>query len=243
MIKKIQFKNIIFNNFDFIEFEKIIKKKGYYTFPSAPGIASINSSKEYFNSLKNADYVFLDSSFFVLLLKFFKNIKVTRFSGYKFLYYFFIFLKTNKNKSIFCIDPNIEYSKSNEVFLRKKGIKKINNYIAPHYRTKNLKDKKLLAKINKVKPDFILTNIGGGTQEILGAYLSNNLKKKSVILCTGGAISFFTGDQAPINNFIDRFYLGWLLRLIYNPLIFIKRYIYALKLIPMVFLNKVIIKK
>ena len=79
--------------------------------------------------------------------------------------------------------------------------------------------------------------------EILGSYLNKNLKKKSIILCTGGAISFFTGDQAPINNFIDKFYLGWLVRLIYNPLIFIKRYISALKLIPMVLLNKIKIKK
>ena len=243
MIKKIQFKNIFFNNFNFREFEKIIIKKGYYTFPSAPGIASINSNREYYNSLKNADYVFFDSGFFVLLLRLFKNIKVVRFSGYKFLYYFFIYLKKNKNKSIFCIDPNIQFSKSNENFFRKKGLKKIYNYVAPHYGTKHLKDKKLLAKINKVKPDFILTNIGGGIQEILGLYLKKNLKKKPIILCTGGAISFFTGDQAPINNFIDKFYLGWLVRLIYNPLIFIKRYIYALKLIPMVFLNKIKIKK
>ena len=71
MIKKIQFKNIIFSNFYFREFVK----KGYYTFPSAPGIASINSSREYYNSLKNADYVFFDSGFFVLLLRLFKNIK------------------------------------------------------------------------------------------------------------------------------------------------------------------------
>ena len=57
-------------------------------------------------------------------------------------------------------------------------------------------------------------------------------------------ISFsFVGYGAIINNFIDKFYLGWLVRLIYNPLIFIKRYIYALKLIPMVFLNKIKIKK
>ena len=243
MIKKIQFKNIIFSNFNFREFEKIIIKKGYYTFPSAPGIVSINSSREYYNSLKNADYVFFDSGFFVLLLRMFKNIKVVRFSGYKFLYYFFIYLKKNKNKSIFCIDPNTKFSKSNKNFLRKKGLKRTYNYIAPHYGTKNLKDKKLLAKINKVKPDFILTNIGGGTQEILGLYLNNNLKKKPIILCTGGAISFFTGDQAPINNFIDKFYLGWLVRLIFNPLIFIKRYVYALKLIPMVFFNKIKIKK
>ena len=95
---------------------------------------------------------------------------------------------------------------------------------------------------NKIKPDFILNNIGGGTQEILGLYLKKNIKFKTTILCTGGAISFFTGDQAPINNLIDKFYLGWLVRLIFNPLIFFKRYLIALRLIPLVLFNKVEIK-
>ena len=54
MIKKIKFKNISFNNFDKIKFNIIIKKKGYYTFPSGPGIASINSSEEYYNSLRKS---------------------------------------------------------------------------------------------------------------------------------------------------------------------------------------------
>ena len=96
-----------------------------------------------------------------------------------------------------------------------------------------------MKKIKKVKPDFILTNIGGGKQEILGLYLKNNLKKKITILCTGAAISFFTKDQAPINSLIDRFYLGWFLRLIFNPLVFSKRYLYSLRLIPMVILSKI----
>ena len=100
-----------------------------------------------------------------------------------------------------------------------------------------------MKKIVKARPDFIMTNIGGGTQEILGLYLIKKLKFKVTIICTGGAISFFTGDQAPINNFIDKFYLGWLIRLIFNPFIFFKRYFIALKLIPMVIFNKVIPKK
>jgi len=58
-------------------------------------------------------------------------------------------------------------------------------------------------------------------------------------LCTGGAISFFTGDQAPINHTIDKFYLGWFVRLIYNPFTFFKRYMLALRLIKIVFNNKI----
>ena len=53
------------------------------------------------------------------------------------------------------------------------------------------------------------------------------------------SISFFTKDQAPINSLIDQFYLGWFLRLIFNPLVFSKRYLYSLRLIPMVILSKI----
>ena len=127
--------------------------------------------------------------------------------------------------------------------IRKKlGVKKIYNYIAPKYDTKKLSDKKLLKEIIKAKPSFIMINIGGGTQEILGLYIKQNLKFKVNILCTGGAISFFTGDQAPINNLIDKLYLGWFLRLIFNPFIFTKRYFYAFKLLPKVLKNNVKIK-
>ena len=240
--KKIIFKEIYFINFENYKFFQIIKKKGLFVFPSGPGIASILSSKEYYNSLKKADYVFFDSGFFVLLLRFLKNISVEKFSGYKFLNFFFKYLKLNKNKSIFCIDPNFNYSNSNKKYLKRLGLKKIYNYVAPFYNTKKLIDKSLISKINKANPDFIITNIGGGVQEILGLYLKKNLKKKTTIICTGGAISFFTKDQAPINSFIDQIYLGWFVRLLFNPIIFWKRYLYALKLFPMVLFSKIDVK-
>ena len=221
MASKIIFKKIRFNNIDVRNFDKCITKKGLFVFPAGPGLASIQKSNEYYKSIQKADLVFFDSGFFVLLLKIFKNVKVKKFSGYKFLGLFF------------------EFSKSNKSFLKNLGLKKIHNYIAPKYNSSELADKKLLSLINKVKPNFILINIGGGTQEVLGLYLKKKLKFKPTILCTGAAISFFTKDQAPINNFIDKYYLGWLLRLIFNPLIFFKRYIFGLKLIPMVIFNKV----
>ena len=97
----------------------------------------------------------------------------------------------------------------------------------------------LLKILKKFKPDYIIVNIGGGIQEILGLYIKENYKKKTSILCTGAAISFYTKDQAPINIFIDKYYLGWLVRLIFNPAIFLKKYIIGLKLIPMVFFDKI----
>ena len=239
MISKVIFKKIIFNNIYDKNFKKYIVKKGLFVFPAGPALASISHSNEYYDSIRKADLVFFDSGFFVLLLKLFKNISVNKFSGYKFLNLFFNHLKKNKNKSVFCIDPNLKFCKSNKNFLKKLGVKKVYNYLAPNYEIKNFSDRKLLNKIKKVNPDFILTNIGGGKQEILGLYLKKNLKTKTTILCTGAAISFFTRDQAPINSLIDKLYLGWFLRLIFNPFVFLKRYLYGLKLIPMVIFSKI----
>ena len=239
MIKKIIFQKIIFYNYLGDNLDGIINYKKLFVFPSGSGIPLINKNKEYYDALKKADYVFFDSGFFVLLLRVLKNIKVKKFSGFKFLNFFFKYLKKNKGKSVFCIDPNLKISKSNKKYFNRIGIKKIYNYIAPVYNPGKLKDEKLLKQINKLDPDFILTNIGGGTQEVLGLYLKKNLKKKTTIFCTGGAISFFTGEQAPINPLIDRLYLGLLIRLIFNPFIFYKRFFFAFKLFPMVLFNKV----
>ena len=209
-----------------------------FVFSAGPGSCFIKKSNEYYNQFKK---VVFDSGFFVLLLRIFKNINVKKFSGYKFLNLFFKNLKRNKNKKVFCIDPNPKYLRSNHSFLKNLGINNLYNYLAPEYKIKKFSDKKLLKRLEKIKPDFILTNIGGGKQEILGLYLKKNLKIKSTILCTGAAISFFTKDQAPINILIDQLYLGWFVRLIFNPLIFLKRYFHSLKLVPMVIYNKIVI--
>ena len=239
MINKLIFKKITFNNLDSNKFEKYIIKNGLFVFPAGPALATIEQSKVYYKSIQKADFVFFDSGFFVLLLKIFKGISIHKFSGYKFLNLFFKYMKKNKKKSVFLIDPNLKFSKSNQIFLKKLGIRKKYNYLAPKYNVNNLSDKKLLNLLKKKRPDFIIVNIGGGTQEVLGLYLRKKLKFKVTILCTGGAISFFTGDQAPINDFIDKYYLGWLIRFFFNPVIFFKRLIIGLKLIPMVISNKI----
>ncbi len=92
----------------------------------------------------------------------------------------------------------------------------------------------MLKTIREKKPKYILINIGGGTQEVLGMYIKYKLKNKISIICTGAAISFFTKEQAPINQIIDNLYLGWLIRLLFNPKIFLKRYLSAFKLVSFV---------
>ena len=83
------------------------------------------------------------------------------------------------------------------------------------------------------KPRYILINLGGETQEILALYIKEKVDYKVSILCTGAAIAFLTKRQAPINDIIDKYYLGWLIRILYNPKKYFVRIISSLKLIKL----------
>jgi len=123
------------------------------------------------------------------------------------------------------------------------GINKVKSYIAPFYKKNSITDTTLIRYINKFQPDNIIINLGGGVQEVLGFYVKSNIKYKPKIICTGGAISYFTGDQAPISDFIDKYYLGWFFRILFKPKVFIPRYLSAILLSIRVFKNKVEIVK
>lgn len=240
-IKTIKLKNILFSNFYEKDFLRIINLKGLFVFPSGPGLATLNDNEIYKKSLQNADFVFFDSGYFVFLLRILKNINVKKFSGYLFLRLLFNHFKKNQISKILSIDPNHELSKKNKNFLINLGIKKKNliNYISPMYINSKIVDQKLLKIANKIKPDYIILNLGGGVQEILGNYLKKNLNLKTKIICTGAAISFFTKDQAPINMILDKFYLGWLTRIIFKPNIFLPRYLKSLNLFKIVLREKI----
>lgn len=240
-------KNIIFNKIKFLnvkfeELDEIIQRNGLLVFPSGPGLSTIDEEDEYYQSLKKADYVFFDSGYFVLLLRLFKNIKVNKISGYKFLVKFFKYLSKNKSKTIFSIDPNKSILNSNKKFLKNLGLRKVHNHLAKKNYKNNFNDPKLFKKLNTFKPNFILINIGGGVQEILATYIKKKIKFKTSIICTGAAISFFTGDQAPIGRYIDKFFLGWLVRIFFKPQIFFKRYFKTFKFIKIFFKYKNTIK-
>tara|TARA_B100001093_G_scaffold520448_1_gene616051 strand:+ start:532 stop:1263 length:732 start_codon:yes stop_codon:yes gene_type:complete len=242
-------KKVFFNKIEFIDinskdFKKISNKNGLFVFPSGPGLATIKNNFEYLQSLRNSDFVFFDSGYFVLLLKILKNINVEKFSGYRFLRLLFKQFKKNKNFKILSVDPSKKLSITNRNFFINLGIrkKKIVNYISPIYNNSKIEDKKLLRIVNTIKPNYIILNLGGGVQEILGFYLKKNLKFKTKIICTGAAISFFTKDQAPINSLLDKFFLGWLTRIIFNSRTYFPRYFKALKLLKIVLKEKIVIK-
>ena len=232
MKKNILFKKIYFSNGSFNEILRKIDKGGLLVAPAASALVEIENDKEYYRSLVGSDVALLDSGFFCILLRIFKRIKVKKLSGYKFLKEF-VNLKKNKNQVILLIDPSKEDSIYNLEYLKLKEFKKIHSYIAPLYKDNKSfnNDKNLLKKISKFKPKFIIINIGGGKQEPLGFYIKKKVSKKISIICTGAAIAFLTGKQAPINDVVDKLYLGWAMRLIYNPINTYKRFFNSFKLI------------
>ncbi len=226
---KFKFKEINFFSGDFKEIKKIFEKGGVLVAPAASALIDINKNKDYYKALKNADIAILDSGFFCILLRIFKRYKVIKLSGFLFLRRFLN--NFEKNKKLFLVNPSIKENNINSKYLRNLGIRNFKSYIAPIYN--NIEDKKLLKKINEFKPHYIMINLGGGVQEILGNYIKNNIKFKSSIMCTGAAIAFLTGEQAPINKYVDRAYLGWLVRFLWSPSKYFKRTLKSFSLIKL----------
>ena len=209
--EKIKFYNYIFKNI-----LNRINKGGYLVAPAASALINIKKNKPYYEALIKSDVAILDSGFFCILLRLFKNKKVTKLSGYLFLKKFFD-LRFKKNTSFFLVNPTAKDSKINLKFLKDKKIINVKNYVAPIYNKDKILDKNLLKLLIKNRPQYIIINLAGEVQEQLALYIRDNTKFKSCIFCTGAAIAFLTKRQAPINEFIDRYYLGWLLRVIFNP--------------------------
>lgn len=224
---KFLFQKIKFFSGSYKEVKKKFDQGGVLVAPAASALTLINKDKRYHKSLIDSDIAILDSGFFCILLRIFKKKKIIKLSGYLFLNRFLDEFK--KKDKLFLINPSIKEDRINKKYLLKKKIKNFNTFIAPHYKV--IKDDKLIKKIKLFKPRYIMINIGGGIQEPLGIYLKKNLNCKVSILCTGAAIAFLTKQQAPINKMIDRLYLGWLVRLLWNPKKYYKRTFLSLRLI------------
>ena len=231
-MKKISFKGINFYTGTYNQIKKQFDKGGVLVAPAASALANIENDNIYFSSLRNANIAILDSGFFCILLRIFKFEKVKKLSGFLFLKNFLENFN-NKDKILF-IDPSKKSYYLNKKYLRSSKIFNFKSYLAPKYK-KKIVDPVLLNLVKKYKPRYIVINIGGGTQEPLAIYLRNNIKLKISVMCTGAAIAFMTGEQAPINKIIDKIYLGWLLRIIWNPKMYLGRILKSFKIIKFFF--------
>jgi UDP-N-acetyl-D-mannosaminuronic acid transferase (WecB/TagA/CpsF family) len=237
----LDFKGINFYDADYnFVIKKIITNKGYLVIPAASSLSSIVRMPIYKKALKNSEVAIFDSGFFCFCLMFLKFKIFKKFSGYKFMKYFLLDKKMKKKK-ILSLDPTLKDSELNYSYLKSRKFKFVKNYTCPMYNPYRIEDKQLINLIKKYKPNIILINIAGGVQEPLAMYIENKLNFRITSICSGAAISFFTGTQAPINDIIDNLYLGWFARLLYKPQSII-RIISSLSLFKIVHIYKVKIK-
>ncbi len=98
----------------------------------------------------------------------------------------------------------------------------------------SIADDALVAILESRKPKHIIIGIGGGMQDKLGSYLKHQLTYRPGIYCIGAAPGFVTGDQIIIPMWADRFFVGWLFRLLAQPRTLLPRFWNARRLPGMI---------
>jgi UDP-N-acetyl-D-mannosaminuronic acid transferase (WecB/TagA/CpsF family) len=210
---------------------------GLIVVPAAPALADLEENPEYRRALENATFAITDSSLLVLLWFVRKGEWLTRISGLCFLRGLVEHPPFRKKRATFWIMPSPADLEANARWLNKQGfsIDMEDCYLAPLYPKGSVVDEALLQIIELKKPAYIVINIGGGTQEILGLYLHSRLSYKPAIICTGAAIAFLSGRQVNIPSWADKLMLGWLLRCLSEPRKFFPRYMRGCRFIRIFF--------
>ncbi|MBT3570265.1 MAG: WecB/TagA/CpsF family glycosyltransferase [Opitutae bacterium] len=212
---------------------------GLVVVPSGPGLANdLPRDPAYRDALVSADLVLPDSGLMALWWNRShsnEEERLPRLSGLLFLKEFIKREAQGVLQDSFWIMPDAGQDAHNRGWLAEEAglvIETKDVYLAPAYTGAGLLvDESLLRLLAERRPKVIMVNIGGGVQERLGHYLRDNLNYHPIIICTGAALAFLSGQQVRIPLWADRVYLGWLLRCIANPVRFIPRYWAARKLV------------
>jgi UDP-N-acetyl-D-mannosaminuronic acid transferase (WecB/TagA/CpsF family) len=228
--------------------EYVSKHGGLVVAPGAPSMVALKYDAHYRRALAEADFAIADSGWMVLFWRLLRGEQVSRISGLAFFKallaspdarapgYLFWVLASEHAKT-----RTLEFAKSERY-----PVTADDCYVAPNYRERTLSaakktetsselsyyvtDPDLLALIEQRKPKHIIIAIGGGMQDKLGSYLKRCLSYGPGIYCIGAAPGFITGDQVAIPAWADRFFAGWIFRLVAQPRIFVPRLWKARKL-------------
>src|ERR1700730_1508366 len=208
---------------------------GLLVVPAAPALVKLESDEGYRRALVAADMAIADSGAMVLLWRILTGRRVERISGLKFLKHLVARLASRSDERVLWIVPSEVAHERTIAWLRSVNLTgTADSYVAPRY-GEEVRDDALVSKIDIHPPAHVVVGIGGGVQEKLGLFLKENLRARPAIHCIGAALGFLTGDQPPIPMWVDRFYLGWLLRLLRQPRVFGPRYLSAFKLPALIF--------
>jgi len=232
MIRTSQILGIRFFNGDVGEAVALmLQRGGLLVAPSGTCFARMREDEMYRRAVLAADLAIADSGLMVVLWRLLRGERVQRISGLKYLKHLLGKLKGEGTRDVFWVLPTEAAQQKLFDWSRREAfsINKENCYVAPRYASE-VQDRNLLALIEQHRAAHVLIAIGSGAQEKLGFYLRENLSYRPAIHCIGAALGFITGDQAAIPDWVDRFYLGWLWRLVAQPSIFVPRLSRALEL-------------
>ena len=220
-----QILGIHFFNGDVTEAVALMSQRGGFLIaPSGTCFARLREDETYRRAMVAADLAIADSGLMVVLWRLMRGENVQRISGLKYLKHLFGRLKGARDTEMFWVLPSESAGQKLLEWSRRENfsIKGENCYAAPWYGPE-VEDRNLLAQIERQRPSHVIVAIGSGPQEKLGFYLRENLSYRLAIHCVGAALGFITGDQAAIPDWADRFYIGWLWRLVAQPRTFIPR--------------------
>jgi exopolysaccharide biosynthesis WecB/TagA/CpsF family protein len=204
---------------------------GYQVAPSGTCFTRLREDKPYREAILSADLAIADSGLMVGLWRLLRRENIRRISGLKYLKHLLGRLKVREGTEIFWVLPSesarqklLEWSRGENFSIERESCS-----VAPWYGS-DVEDRALLALIEQQRATDVIVAIGSGPQEKLGFYLRENLSYRPAIHCIGAALGFITGDQRAIPDWVDRFYLGWLWRLIEQPAAFAPRMMRGLEL-------------
>jgi UDP-N-acetyl-D-mannosaminuronic acid transferase (WecB/TagA/CpsF family) len=200
-------------------------------------MVNLKYDEDYRQALAAADLAIADSGWMVLLWKLITGQRLTRISGLEFVKHLLKHETMLRPDSTVWVLPSETALKKIMQFLKRAAMPFLseNFYVAPRYQ-ESFKDETLLALVQKLRPAHIVIAVGGGNQDKLGRYLKENVNYRPAIHCVGAALGFLTGDQVAIPEWADRFYLGWLLRVLAQPRVFVPR-LWAVRELPWMMLR------
>jgi UDP-N-acetyl-D-mannosaminuronic acid transferase (WecB/TagA/CpsF family) len=226
--------------------EWITRNGGLVVAPAAPSMIALQSDAAYGEAIADADLAIADSGWMVLFWRILRGEKLTRISGLKFFKCLLERPEVHLPGNFFWVLPSAIAKQKTLAWAQSEGFPLTSDdcYVAPHYLEEcapsrpgpvaasvtapiqgmgqdsarpSIKDEKLLALIRERRPKHIVIAIGGGMQDKIGNYLKQNCGYRPGIYCIGAAPGFVTGDQVRIPMWADRFYLGWVFRIIAQP--------------------------
>ena len=200
----------------------MLENGGLLVAPSGTCFERFVHDADYRRAIMSADIALPDSGLMVSLWQLLRRRTVARISGLAYLKQ--LLASPTLGPTTCWVLPNersraglLQWSATQEGL-----VSGDNCYLAPIYGAE-VRDQVLLARINAQRPPHIVIAIGAGAQEKLGWYLREEADYRPAIHCIGGALGFITGEQTAIPDWADRLYLGWFLRFLSQPRVFVPR--------------------